>query len=200
MKKALLFFLGVVFVCCIYAYGTNERFSVEKWLENVKQISETATIEDLTSCWTENSYRRDFSHCPNFVEGYIKNADGTLSPSGRLRLAYEFHQVDGGVSPGAKITKRYSYDTVALYYANGEPRVNLYSSIYGDNLFPVITDAEVVFYEAYDGDNDVLEWLDTMVGFFKRLGRTIKLFADMVLHVFRNMRLLLPWNATVPIT
>ncbi len=126
MKKALLFFLGVVFVCCIYAYGTNERFSVEKWLENVKQIAETATIEDLTECWTKDTYVVEVSGEQGFGRQTVK-------------------------------------------------------------------------YEAYEGTNDVLIWLDTMVGFFKRLGRTIKLAAEMLVGVFRNMRLLLPWNATVPI-
>lgn len=193
MKKALLFFLGVVFVCCIYAYGTNERFSVEKWLENVKQISETATIEDLTSCWTKESYPYDASTMPYSIDVYdIRDVEGggmIFYYRGNFPLAYN---EDGS------LTKKHPYEWRSVYNSDGTWNKN---EMDPSGLYPVILKhGQLVYFEEYQGNSDVLQWLDTMVGFFKRLGRTIKLFADMVLHVFRNMRLLLPWNATVPIT
>ena len=125
MKKALLIFFGIVFVCCIYGYGTNERFSFETWLDNVVKIGDMATIEEITDFWTNES-------C------YYKFPDGEGPP-------------------------------------------------------------ELIVFESYEGENEVLEWLDSMVGFFKRMFYTLEYLAEMFLDIFRNMRLLLPWNSTVTV-
>ena len=123
LKKALALFLAVVVVCCVYGYGSNTRFSVEKWIENVTILGSSGSIEDLTKYWT----------CGD----------------------------------------------VLIEYPEG----------YGPPLY--------IRFESYEGDNDVLEWFDGVIGFFKRLYYTVKEFAEMLVDLFYNVRLLLPWNATV---
>ena len=57
---------------------------------------------------------------------------------------------------------------------------------------------QIVYYEEYDGENELLMWLDSMVGFFKRLARTMKIIGEMIICIFDNVQYLLPWNNTVP--
>ena len=57
----------------------------------------------------------------------------------------------------------------------------------------------VVYYESYTGDEEIFEFFDTVRGFFNRLFRTIKLFAEVIVKVFDNVQYLLPWNNTVPV-
>ena len=55
---------------------------------------------------------------------------------------------------------------------------------------------EIIVFESYEGDNEILEWLDGVVGFFKRLFYTIKEFVEILIDIFTNAHRLLPWNAT----
>ncbi len=123
LKKVLALFLAVVVVCCVYGYGGNTRFSVQKWLENVTVLGSLGSIEDLTKYWTDKDFFLEY-------------------PEGQ-----------------------------------GPP--------------------EYILFESYEGDNEILEWFDGVVGFFKRLYYTVKEFANMLVNIFSNVRLLLPWNATV---
>lgn len=129
INKFFVIFIAIVFICCVFAYGSNDRFSLEKWIDNIVLIADgesrrDATIEDVSDCWTKDYYMR---------------------------------------------------------WVNDNARVQTY-------------------YEEYEGDNEVLEWLDSVVGFFKRLFRTIKLSVEIAFRYVTKLPYLLPWNATVPIT
>ena len=72
MKKILSgLFVGllvIIFVTCVYAGDTDQRFSLEKWLTNLASYSPEGTLgEDLTAAWTEGGY---------FY--YEKSEDGTF--------------------------------------------------------------------------------------------------------------------------
>ena len=55
------------------------------------------------------------------------------------------------------------------------------------------------YYESYTGENEILRWLDSVVGFFKRLYDTGREISEMIIGVYQNLPLLFPWNAVVPI-
>ena len=74
MKKALCFFMAIVFVCCVITYGENERFSVEAMITNLTNLDDMPTIEDLTYIWTSDSYAVDTYAGPGGTSG----GDGTV--------------------------------------------------------------------------------------------------------------------------
>lgn len=47
------------FVSCIYLHGTNQVFSLEKWLLNVSQFGEITSFLEVTECWTLDYYVND---------------------------------------------------------------------------------------------------------------------------------------------
>ena len=54
----LAILLAVTFVCCVYGYGSNTRFSFEKWLTNVSNsFSEFDSLfEEIADIWTSDEY------------------------------------------------------------------------------------------------------------------------------------------------
>ena len=54
-----------------------------------------------------------------------------------------------------------------------------------------------IYYEDYEGSNEILLFFEKIGAFFNRLSRTIKLVVKMLVTVFKNMKYLLPWNSTV---
>ena len=61
MKKILSgLFVGllvIIFVTCVYAGDTDQRFSLEKWLTNLASCSPERSLgEDLIVAWTKNYY------------------------------------------------------------------------------------------------------------------------------------------------
>ncbi|MBQ8433023.1 MAG: hypothetical protein IJX28_09090 [Clostridia bacterium] len=192
MRKALLFFMGLVFVCCVYCYGTNERFSFMTWVENVKDFGETLSVEQLVECWTKDSYTFSVFDMPYSLQVYdireVATGGTAFVYLGEYPLAYR---------DDYSLTKKYRYDWRWVYNENGTLNINSLDDQYG-GMWPVITqNGETIFYETYEGTDETLAFLDSIAAFFKRLGRTIKLFAEMLVDVFKNMRLLLPWNSTV---
>lgn len=56
---------------------------------------------------------------------------------------------------------------------------------------------ERVSFSPYEGTNEVLKFLDNIRIFFLRLGATFRILGNALVCVFKDFRLLLPWNATV---
>lgn len=56
MKKALCFFMAVVFVCCVISHGKDERFSVEAMITNLTNFEDMPSIEGLVDIWTQDFY------------------------------------------------------------------------------------------------------------------------------------------------
>lgn len=57
----------------------------------------------------------------------------------------------------------------------------------------------IVYYEEYDGDNEILTFFDSLRGFFLRSTRMLKLIGKSIVALFDDLDLLIPWNATVKI-
>jgi hypothetical protein len=179
VKKALCFFLAIVFVCCVITHGKNERFSIEVFLNNITNFEDMPTMEDIVSVWQDPFYveRVDL---PNWIDVYIyTGSEGKFTYLGYYAIGREH---DGG------ITTRYSYEWLDVYNENGE---------YVGNLPIVSTMDTVVFYENPYAEG-IEKAFNKVIGFFRRLSRTVGLIIELIKVVFSNMRYLLPWNSTVP--
>ena len=191
VNKVLCVFLAIVFVCSVFAYGTNKRFSVAVWIDNLLSIGEMNTIEDIVECWTEPFYPFETEGLDEWVNVYIEQnvGDGEMAfvYLGYLPLAFE--------SDGS-LTKRYNYEWLTIYNSNG--------TLYGTDgvyQFPVVTECgQPQYYEDPDVEGEVQKFFNSVKGFFLRLGRSIRLLAGMFVDIFRALYLLLPWNATVEVT
>lgn len=56
-----------------------------------------------------------------------------------------------------------------------------------------------VIFEDYDGDNDILEFFDSVRGFFKRAYYTLRWVALYVVGFFENVNAFLPWNSAATV-
>ena len=194
MKKALCFFMAVLFVCCVVTYGEDERFSVEAMITNITKFDDIPTIQDITDCWTKSYKIYDAGDMPQFIEWYtLENTtdNGTVFVyKGRFPLAYE---EDGS------LTTRYDYSWEIVYNSNGTWNENPLGDPYGSKGYPIITaHGSHILYESYQGDNEVLRFFDSIKAFFLRLTDTIKVIVKIVVSIFDNLQYLLPWNNTVP--
>lgn len=135
MKRVFSGFVAAVFiltfVTCVYAYGTNRRFSLEVYINRLTQIKSASILSQIAECWVKDSY----------------NATDAVAGPG------------GGEDGGGFGTE--------------------------------------VYYEEYDGDNEILTFFDSVRGFFRRLSRTFRLIGKAIVTLFEDLDLLIPWNATV---
>lgn len=141
MKKALCFFMAVLFVCCVMCYEKDERFSVEVMITNITKFDDIPTMQDIMDVWSLDYY---------------------------IEITYEYH------------------------YPTDE---------YGNILSgPPITEAieNRIYYEDYEGTNEILLFFERVGVFFNRVFRTIKIIVDIFVKIFGNLKYLLPWNNTVP--
>lgn len=228
VKKALCVFLAIVFICCVFCYREDRRFSVSVWLDNLLSIGEGVTFQDIAEVWTqdyiliEHDYK-GLKSLTKSVQGYDKNGELikcklAYTPTGGLQLGWI---VDG------KIYERWEVTWLKLYDADGDQLVNPLYDIqdvvdsgavdryyfFGHNAtesasrkaafegaFPCILEQQVIYFGWYEGDNEVLEGLDSVIETFDRLIYTGKLVGKAFLQVFENVGDLLPWNATVGVT
>ena len=204
MNKVLCVFLAIVFVCSVFAYGTNKRFSVAVWIDNVLSIGQGVQLQDIADTWRKDEvYIESALNADSWEQIYTKETDIVGNPVafaetvslGYLPIAYDAN--------GERITKDVDHQSyVYRVDANGIPILNPYYD--GDDfmerhywwVFTDITDE----FESYEGDNDLYEFFDNIRGFFLRVARTAQLIGRMILQVFENVGKLLPWNATVEVT
>lgn len=194
VKKALCFFMAVVFVCCVLCHGEDERFSVEVMITNLTNFEDIPTMQDVIDCWMKPYRIYDAGDMPRFIDWYtLENTtnNGTVFVyKGSFPLAYE---EDGS------LTKRYDYSWEIVYHSNGTWNENPLGDPYGSKGYPIITKhGSKVFYETYEGDNELLRFFDSIKGFFLRLTDTIKVIVRILVSVFDNLQYLIPWNNTVP--
>lgn len=181
MKKALCFFMAVVFVCCVITHGKNERFSIEAMITNITRFEDIPSVEDIMSVWQDPGYveRVDM---PTWIDVYI-NTGTAEEPEyyylGNYAVGYE---ADGG------LTTRYAYEWLDVYTNEGT---------FVGRLPIVSTMDHFVFYENPYSEG-IEKTFNRVIGFFRRLSRTIKLIVEIFVQVFKNMKYLLPWNSTVP--
>ena len=192
MNKVLCVFLAIVFICSVFAYGTNKRFSVAKWIDNLISLGNMTTIEDVVECWTESSYPYEVVDLETWVHVYVEQPSSSGGGYEFVYLGYKplAYELDGS------LTKRYDYEWLTLYNSNGTP--------YGKDgkyQFPIVLkEGQPQYYEDPNVEGDIQRFFNTVKGFFLRLGRSIRLIAEMFLDIFKNMGKLLPWNATVEVT
>ena len=141
VKKALCFFLAIVFVCCVITHGKNERFSLEAFLNNITNFEDMPSMEDIMDVWT--------------LEYYVE-----------IEHVYHYPMDDEG------------------------------NAVQGPPILEIVE--HKIYYEDYEGGNEILLFFERIGAFFNRLFRTIKLIVEMLVTVFKNMKYLLPWNSTVP--
>lgn len=136
MKRVVSGFVAALFiltfVTCVYAYGTNARFSLELYIERLCGLESVGLLSDVVKCWTEDSYNA---------------ASETAGPGGG--------DDSGGVT------------------------------------------YNVTYYEEYEGENEILQFFDTVRGFFRRVYRSFWLTGKAFITLFEDIELLIPWNATV---
>lgn len=199
MKKAILIILAVAFVCTVYCAKQklvdgesvvyfDERFSVQKWINNLMALGEGESIQDLTACWTEDSYTEKVD-LPIWEHIWLK----TEYEDGSYDIWYHgYYPLAYSAVGNEMFTDRYPYDFVEVYYENG---------VYRGTLPVVRYTEQTTYYEDYgvEDEQGIKQFFVKVSGFFHRLGRTIVLFVEIVLNVFKNLGKLLPWNATVPI-
>lgn len=191
MKKALCFLLAVIFVCCVYVHGEDKRFSLEAMITNLTNFEDMPSIQDVVACWQKPSYTFVVDDMPRWIEFYsIRETTGGLMEfyyAGKYPLAYE----DDGT-----LTTRYPYEWIAVYNDNGTWNENPANE---DGLYPIITKHnKEIYYDDYDGDDSILEFLESIKAFFMRCYQTIKVVVEIVVCIFDNLEYLLPWNSTVP--
>lgn len=202
MKKAILIILAVAFICTVYSAKQKlvvdknnqekievyfeERFSVDQWIENLMGLAEGRTIQELTACWTEDSFMRKVK-LPTWQHVW------TLEPRGDgTYYVWDRGELPVGYERNGKLTTRYQYSFIDVY----DPHGNIVGNM------PIVWYAEEeVFYEDYgvEDEQGIKVFFAELAGFFQRLGRTIVIFVEIVINVFKNLGSLLPWNATVPI-
>ena len=199
MKKALCFFMAIVFVCCVISHGKDERFSVEAMITNLTNFEEMPTFEEVVECWTSDEY----------YVGNVINMEWYPIYSGLFPMS-EWHHGDQlfyyGEFPLAydkegNIDKNYSghYSMMFLYDSVGNPYYHQFENgtYSSTNYHPVIRQP-IVKYVEYEGDNEVLSFFSHVKGFFLRIGNCINLIFRMIKSVFVNLKYFLPWNNTVP--
>ena len=138
------FFAGLVaavlilsFIVCVYCYGTDRRFSLEYYIENISEIQSGIWLSSLGEVWTSDGYTISY---PATDEQY------------------------DGAGPGG-----------------------------GEHAGGI----EYVSFSPYEGTNEVLKFLDNIRIFFLRLGATFRILGNALVCLFKDFKLLLPWNATV---
>ena len=181
MKKALCFFLAIVFVCCVITHGKNERFSLEAFLNNITNFEDMPTMEDIVSVWQEPYFVRPID-LPDWIDVYHREEiDGIIHSfyAGCFPKAYEAN---------GKLTTRYSYVYLDVYNENGT---------YLGNIPIVQATEEWVFYEDPDAEG-IEKFFNPVRGFIMRFGRTVDYVIELIKCVFANLKYLLPWNSTVP--
>ena len=205
MKKALCFFMAIVFVCCVITYGKNERFSVEAMLNNITNFQNMPTLEDFGNVWGSDYYWVEGAISLPRLRYYVipptlvKQPDGTTIKSEGVYVDDIPVALD---SHGRDISDQYSHLTIRYEYIY-DPDTLLHVPVTFDDgsvsygPFPYITDAKEA-YSKYVGDNPILEFFDSLKAFFLRVGNTCSLAVDFIFSIFRNLKYLLPWNNTVP--
>ncbi len=207
MKKALCFFLAIVFVCCVFVHGQNKRFSIEAMITNLTNFEDMPTFSDIADCWQSpyewvgDTYllpRADYCVVEPVLEVQT-NEDGT----------HEFVLIADGIwisdmpialdSNGNDISAQYPDLTVTYktYYDPVTKQPSFF--VYGDKLYsqlPYLTDARTLYER--NAPNEILDFFENIRGFFKRLSNTISLIFEIFYCVLKNVKYLLPWNSTVP--
>lgn len=60
VKKAITILLAVTFVVCVICYGSNKRFSFERWIENIAAgVSEIPSIQGIIDIWDQGKTASD---------------------------------------------------------------------------------------------------------------------------------------------
>ena len=191
--------MAVLFVCCVVCYGKEERFSTEAMLNNLTNIQDMPTIQDIVDCWTSDSYY--VGNCLNleWVRVYSGVVPMLEYHHGEDLLYYG--QLPLAINSDGTIDKNYAghYSMMYLYDSVGNPYYHLYEN--GEyavmNYYPVIRQP-LIKYESYSGDNEILSFFDYLKSIFVRIGNTLNLVVKIIVSIFKNLKYLLPWNNTVP--
>lgn len=69
VKKFFIGFLVIVFCCCVYVHGEDERFSVEEFLKNITKFEDMPSMEDIADFWTDDSYFDPYDGGNPILEG-----------------------------------------------------------------------------------------------------------------------------------
>ena len=210
LKKALCLLLAITFICSVVVYGRNQRFSLQKMIENITNFQDVPTIEDLVRVWQEDGYFDETAYqLPYWVDVYTYIlpkeelpsdwTDDQLIHYGYVPLAYnKDYTILDGFQEGV------DYWYIWCYDANGQPIEFMWNGYpdYPSLAIPInnlpVTMGLYHTYESYHGENEVLEFFDNIKGFFLKLGSTISLACEMFLSIFDNLQYLLPWKNTVP--
>ena len=200
MKKALCFFLAIVFVCCVITHGKNERFSLEAFLNNITNFEDMPTIQDVVDCWQNDKYYvGNVQMLPYWITIRTpivpileKGANNPVVTRGLGVLALN---ADGTEAKHSEYDITYCY----LYDFDDQPYYHTFEdgSVSDTNKYPVIFEYQKEYVE-YEGDNEILQFFSTIKGFFVRLWDCLGVVFRMVKTVFTNLKYLLPWNSTVP--
>lgn len=67
--------LILTFVTCVFCYGTDKRFSPEKYIENLSELKTTLFLTYITIIWSEDGYA-----IPDFTSDSIGIAYYNLDP------------------------------------------------------------------------------------------------------------------------
>ena len=207
MKRALCFFLAIVFVCCVIVHGKNERFSIEAMITNLTNFEDMPTFDDIAECWRSpyewvgDTYflpRADYCSVPPVWDiqtnedgsrDFVLVADGIWFYDMPIALDSDGNDISAQY-PDLTVTYNTYYDPITKH-----PSIFVYGGKSYTEL-PYLTDARTLYER--NTPNDILDFFENIRGFFRRLSNTISLIFEMFYCVLKNVKYLLPWNSTVP--
>lgn len=206
IKKIVAIVLCVSFLACVMAFGTNRRFSLEKYVTQINEgFSEIPSINDLVAVWSADERYADNVLMLPYWERIYAPLYPELPAGIANQIIYWGEYPLALYDDGREATSdEWETRTMYLYDSLGHPLYVQYANgtVATDNRYKVITDY-LVEYETYNGSTEgygaIFEFFDNIKGFFLRIGDCLGLVFRGFKVCFGNAHLLLPWNATVEV-